>query len=270
MPIEPYVGQLEPENQDVVIWRFMSMRKFRDLIATGELYFCRADLFYDQNEGLPPEGYMPSPGMNPLDLQDRRTLDNSVGSVAQLREAFYINCWHLFREETCKMWKDYGEDGVAICSRYSLLKSALQALSDRASLGLVRYGPQGITRWNLFQFIFTKRQEYADEQEVRALLWVMDPHAATNRHIDGENRVYPRPLTPPPSDRVLDGHRRRVDLEALLTEIVVTPLASSSTLDEVTQLVRDSGRAIPVLTSALTRYRDFLPLAVPDSGFFAQ
>jgi hypothetical protein len=34
-----YIDQLEPENQDVVIWRFMNMKKFADLMATGELFF---------------------------------------------------------------------------------------------------------------------------------------------------------------------------------------------------------------------------------------
>jgi hypothetical protein len=46
MTIETYPDQLEPENQDAVIWRFISMAKFQNLIETGELYFCRADLFY--------------------------------------------------------------------------------------------------------------------------------------------------------------------------------------------------------------------------------
>src|SRR5882762_8798508 len=140
MGIETYVGQLEPENEDAVIWRFMNMKKFRDLISTGELHFCRADLFHDESEGLPPENYMPFPHLNPLDLRDRRQIDDSVGNVAQFREAFYLNCWHLFREETWKMWKEYGQDGVAICSRYRLLKSVLDALPDRAFLGQVRYG----------------------------------------------------------------------------------------------------------------------------------
>src|SRR5438552_16203787 len=111
------------------------------------------------------------------------------------------------------------EDGVAICSRYRLLKSALDAMADRAYLGLVRYGSKHLTGWNLFRFITTKRMKYADEQEVRAFLWIGDPLAGINRHFDGENRAHPRPLAPPP-DRVLKGHRRRVDLQALVTEIV--------------------------------------------------
>ena len=45
MAVEPYPDQLEPPNPEVVIWRYMKMARFADLIKTGELYFCRADLF---------------------------------------------------------------------------------------------------------------------------------------------------------------------------------------------------------------------------------
>jgi hypothetical protein len=258
MAVETYPDQLEPENQDAVIWRFMNMKKFRDLMDTGELYFCRADLFQDESEGLPPDNYKPFPELNPLDLRDRQQIDDSIGFVAQSREAFYLNCWHLFREETWKMWKEYGEDGVAICSRYRLLKSVLDALDDRTFLGLVRYGSKHMIGWNLFRFITAKRIEYADEQEVRAGLWIIAPYAGGNRHFDSDNRAHTRPLTPPPAT-VLKGHRRKVDLQALVTEIVVTPWASSTTLAKINKLAKNNGYEIPVQPSALTRYRELLP-----------
>ncbi len=258
MSIETYPDQREPENQDMAIGRFVNMKKFRDFMVTGELYFCRADLFPDDSEGLPPEEYTPVLGLNSLDLGDRQQIAHSIGCAAQFREAFYVNCWHLFHEETRKMWEEYGKDGVAICSRYRLLKSALDAMGDRAFLGLVRYGSKHLTGWNVLRFITTKRMKYADEQEVRALLWIVDPYAGINRHFDIDNRAHKRPLSPPP-DRVLNGHRRKVDLHALVTEIVVSPWASSTTYDEIDQLVKESGFTIPVQRSALTRFRDFLP-----------
>ncbi len=261
MGVETYPDQLEPENPDVVIWRFMNMPKFRDLMTTAELYFCRADLFpNDEREGLPPEEYLPILGLNPFDINERQQLIHHIGSDAQFREGFYVSCWHLFREETCKMWKDYGDKGVAICSRYRLLKSALNAMGDRAYIGLVRYGSEHLSgaRWNLFRFITTKRIDCADEQEVRAFLWIMDPFAGINRHIDADNRVHPLPLTPPPP-HVLKGHRRKVDLQALVTGIVVSPWASLATVDEVNQLVTDNGYTIPVQRSELSRYVALLP-----------
>lgn len=258
MPIETYVDQIEPQNQDVVIWRFMNMKKCADFMDTGELYFCRADLFRDESEGLPPENYFPSPNLHPLDVLDRRTIDDSIGCAAQFREAFYVNCWHLFREERWAMWEKYGEDGVAICSRYRLLKAALNAMDDRAFIGLVRYGSRHMTGWNLFRFITTKRVEFADEQEVRAFLWNIDPYAGINRHIDANNRVHDRPLTPPP-DRVPNGHRRKVDVQTLVTEVVVSPRASTTTFGEIERLVKSKGYVIPVHASALTRFGELLP-----------
>src|SRR6266702_3180319 len=82
-----------------------------------------------------------------LDIHERRKLDHSIGCLAQFRESFFINCWHLFREETCEMWKEYGADGVAICSRYELLKAALAECDGRPHLGLVRYGSAHLTGW---------------------------------------------------------------------------------------------------------------------------
>jgi hypothetical protein len=256
MPTEPYVDQLEPPNTDADIWRFINGTKFRDLMATSELYFCRADLFDDQEEGLPPAGFYRD--LNPLDLRDRRQLNNSIGSQAQFREAFFINCWHLFREETNNMWKKYGEDGVAICSTYALLKASLDALSDRAYIGAVRYGPHSMLRENVITFITTKHSRYAEEREIRAFLWIPDPHAGINRHIDADNQIYPRPLTPPPPS-VPKGQRRNVDLRKLVTEIVVTPWATTETFEEIERVVRNSGHTMPVKPSALTRYRELLP-----------
>ena len=76
-----------------------------------------------------------------------------------------------FREETCKMWEGYAaEGGVAICSRYRLLKSALALMNDRAFIGLVRYGAAHLIgqRYNLFRLITTKRIQYEDKREVHA------------------------------------------------------------------------------------------------------
>lgn len=261
MSIATYPDQLEPENQDAVICRFLNMRKFRDLITNAELYVCRADLFHrDEREGLPPEEYLATFGLHPLDVNGRRELLNHIGSDAQFREAFYVNCWCLFDEETSQMWNEYGNEGVAVKSRYRLLKSALDALPDPAYIGLVRYGARHMIgkRANIFRYITTKRSEYSHEREVRAFLWIPDLHAGINRHYDAENGVHPRPLTPPPS-YIPKEQRRTIDLQALIAEIVVSPRMSSTTVDEIGRLVSDAGYEIAVRQSELARYAAFLP-----------
>ena len=104
MPVFPYYCQKEPAA-DAVIWRFMDLRKFRDLMASEELYFRRADLFDDETEGLPPEQYVQRVlGLDPWDIHDRMKLNNHLGLLAQDREMRHITCWYLFDQETLKMW----------------------------------------------------------------------------------------------------------------------------------------------------------------------
>jgi hypothetical protein len=82
MPVKSYYRQKEP-NSDAVIWRFMDLRKFRDLMASEELYFRRADLFDDESEGPPPEQYVQRVlGLDPWDIQDRVRLNNHLGWLA--------------------------------------------------------------------------------------------------------------------------------------------------------------------------------------------
>src|SRR3984893_505053 len=156
MPVKPYWSQVEPAK-DAELWRFMDLRKFRDLMASEELYFRRADLYPDQNEGLPPEAYaLRVLGLDPYDITDRFELNNHLGFTAQAREAFYINCWYLYSEglETLDMWATYGHDGVAVCTRYELLYDALNGLLDDAYLGRVQYGRDHLTeRFNGLELI---------------------------------------------------------------------------------------------------------------------
>ncbi|MBV9769361.1 MAG: hypothetical protein JOZ32_07310 [Bryobacterales bacterium] len=59
MSLQSYFDNLEPDSPDIEIWRFLPFKFFEDLMATEELYFCRADLFkQDEREGIPPENYI--------------------------------------------------------------------------------------------------------------------------------------------------------------------------------------------------------------------
>jgi hypothetical protein len=193
MPVSLFTDGLEPNDPDATIWRFMEFWKFRSFIETGTLWFCRADEFVvDPSEGLPPTEYLPALGLNPLDIKDRRELDHSIGSIAQFRQAFFINCWYLSEADSAQMWQGRGADGVAIRCQYSALKAALDALSDEAFLGLVRYGSAHLTGWNIMRFITTKRLDYVHEREVRALLWIRDERDGINRHFDEDNVPHDR------------------------------------------------------------------------------
>ena len=80
----------------------------------------------------------------------------------------------MFEGETLEMWARYG-GGVAIFSRFGLLKSILSPMLDQILVGLVRYGDYGPTRYNTIHFLFMKRKHFDKERELRVVLTCYDP-----------------------------------------------------------------------------------------------
>lgn len=115
------------------------------------------------------------------DLNDIQRRNDALGFDAQIRQSYFISCWTLFGNDTAKMWHTYAPgNGVMIVSTYSRLKSVLDPLpdDDKAMMGLIRYGADHLIpgRRNLMVNVSTKRVQFKDEKEVRAMLWIVDPH----------------------------------------------------------------------------------------------
>ena len=200
MPVSLFTFGVEPEDPNAPIWRFLEFWKFQDLLK-GHLYFHRSDLYEktDPQEGLPLDNYMSLPGRHPLDINDIQERNAQLGFDAQIRQGYYINSWYLAEVETAKMWRQYAPgNGVAVCSTYAKLKSVLDPLpaDDRAHLGLIQYGETHIPRGrrNLIANIGTKGERFQHENEVRAMLWIVNPRETGNRNIAPDNRVLDRPI----------------------------------------------------------------------------
>lgn len=134
MPIASHYACTEPPA-DTRICRFIDFPKFRDLFANEELYFRRVDLFKetDPQEALPSDEYVRATlGLQKYDLRDELKLNDDQAFNRQNSEAYFINCWQIYEGETLEMWKTYG-NGVAVFSRFDLLRSALSAMLDEFS-----------------------------------------------------------------------------------------------------------------------------------------
>lgn len=258
MPVETFVDNPEPTDPRSSIWRYIEFWKLQDLVQTGQLYFRRSDKLEGEHEGLPSSDYERVLNLSRFDLNDIRERDHDIGSLAQFRQSFYVNCWHLDIGETATMWARYGKDGVAIVSRYDLLKQVLHPLPDKVMVGLIRYGTKHLTGWNVIRFITAKREEYSSEREVRAMIWLPDSGDGMNRHFDETNRPHDRPIYEPPPT-LPEGIRREIDVAILVTEIVVSPFAPDGRLTEVQALLAAAGIATEVRESPLTRYSSLMP-----------
>jgi len=266
MPVLPYFSQKEPPSE-AEIWRFLDLRKFRDLMANEELYFRRADLFDDESEGLPPEQYVRRVlRLDPYDIKDRVALNHHFGQLAQAREMYFITCWYLYRNEDLAIWEQHAPDGVAVSSSYGLLKESLAGIPDDTHIGLIQYGTAHLTdRFNAMEFITTKQEKYAAESEVRAILTSSNPLEGGNRHIDVNgfpNRV---PLDVNPRHPwVHDCKRRRISLRNLLQGVVISPWAEPDEVEEIKLWTKERLSKVPTNsgfrrneTPTLEEYRDY-------------
>ncbi len=258
MPVTGFVDNPEPRDARSPIWRYIEFWKLQDLVQTGQLYFRRSDKLQDEHEGLPSAEYERVLNLSRFDLNDIRERDHNIGSLAQFRQSFYVNCWHLDLGETATMWARYGKDGVAIISRYDLLKQVLDPLPDKVMVGLIRYGTKHLTGWNVIRFVTTKREGYSPEREVRAMIWLTDFGDGINRHFDLNNRPHDRPIYDPPST-LPEGIRRDIDVASLITEVVVSPFAPVGRLAEAQVLLTAAGIAASLRESPLTAYSSLIP-----------
>jgi hypothetical protein len=240
MPLEhyPQVG-FELLDDRVPIWRFMKMKTFTRFIDSGSLYFCRADLFDDEHEGLPLEDYVRQVAAQ---MGPGTTFENTWENLKQDRQASYVSCWTL--DESIHMWEKFAPQGVAVESDCGLLKAALNAMPARTMVGHVRYSlhQEG---FNILRFITTKRPEYVPEKEVRALGWNMELSPRNPYLHDAPN-----------------GLTFAVDVKALVHTVTVSPQAPAGVFDEVQALLARHGyHGIPVLKSAFTGIDHLLPTA---------
>jgi hypothetical protein len=269
MPIVPHPACTEPP-EDTVICRFMSFLKFHDLVASEELYLRRVDRFKetDPQEGLPSRDYVRKIlGLRKYVLEDELTINSHQGFNRQDTEGHYILCWQLFEGETAEMWTTYGK-GVAIFSRFGLLKTALNSQLDPINIGIVRYGDKHTQGYNLIDFLFTKRRHFEKEKELRVVLQCYDPMAGGNRQFDENNIPHEEPLDENPMHEWVHDHkRRRIDLKSLVTGIRMSPWATEEEVEDVWWWVKNKnlGLSCPIMSSNLAVPRTNIP--APDRIF---
>lgn len=91
-------------DNDIVLWKYMSLSKFLYLLNTHSLYFCRLDCFDDPFEG----------SLSLLDKGLFRCTDENRQYWEREVKRHYASCWIKSDHELNLMWNSYGKDGIAI------------------------------------------------------------------------------------------------------------------------------------------------------------
>jgi len=195
------------------IWHYMDFTKFVNLLDTGSLFFCRADMVEDKWEGIFPDKIINKFNLN------KNSIQSDDGNRYSWREwqkketrSHLINSWHVNAYESDAMWKLYSssKQSIAIQSTIGKLKRCFTIAKDIIWIGEVEYidfknwEPKNrfynIGEADALKFFFLKRIEFEHEKEIRAIT-----HVAYNKHKQDKGTLV------------------NVDLNELVKMIVISP-----------------------------------------------
>ena len=221
--------QLDPVDDTLTVWKYMSLNKFVNLILTGTLHFNRIDNFEDIYEGTYPianvvqRGKVYGESFPPQEMYD--------AIVAYEKVRLYVACFHINGFESAAMWKLYAKDsGLAIKTTVKRLKECFHNENrdiEIAAVTYIDYAKDFLPEGNMFYLGTHKRKSFAHEQEIRCLYL---------NHGD----TFPE-----------TGQSMVVDVNTLIEEIYISPYAPSYMKGNVEELCKRCGYTIPIIKSTL-------------------
>ena len=209
---------LERLHGNSIIWRYMSLAKFLDLLVNSCLFFADVRCLTDKNEAFIPEktlavkkGELMRKGYGGQELTNE--LDQFRQRYDPMQLQPLINCWSRNQHESYALWKIYlsgSTDGVAIRTTFSKLRQSIIRMNGDSDLticyGIVQYEDYlKETELSKCRLIITKRKPYEYEREVR--LFILNASQST-KHTNS-----------------LKCSRINVDVEHLVQQIFISPFA---------------------------------------------
>jgi hypothetical protein len=246
----------------------MDFPKFVSMLKESALWFSRADLLGDPLEGSFTQAREVDRQRLLAEAPDdpsRRKLEDVFRHNARIsadsRQMVCINCWHHGSHESMALWQGYGRGPYAVAVRSTL--GALDSLLPEKFSGsnIIEGGapadpdagppeamPIFLTKvgyidhsskterlkdeYNMFTPFALKSLSYAHENEVRAVYW----------NLPGFDTSDGRLIQPP-------GLLVPLDLEPLISDIVVSPLAPAWFAPLVRSVVERYGLSLTVAPS---------------------
>jgi hypothetical protein len=157
-----------------VLWRYMELPKFEDLLKTSTLYFARADQFVDD----PFEGRLSLGNAERSSKSEEifrglykvQTPDNWENCHETLRQVVFISCWHRNTRECFEMWRAYTKTANSVVITTSG-KALRRFVPEEIMKSAVKYAPLDFprTEFNHTSLFFYKPSRYRIEREYRLL-----------------------------------------------------------------------------------------------------
>lgn len=260
MPIYNHQNYIPLEN-GAKVWRYLDFDKFKSLLETKSLFFCRDDKFSDPFEGSIPRReaefrltiYKNHATRFQYEFDEEKAVENIKGLQAthqKFKRGVIVNCWHINETESDAMWRLYlkSNEGVAIQSTKERIDSTIEKASEEISLSKVRYIDYEKDIWyheidyphkeyNLIVPLIHKRIEFVHEQEFRMFIQIQDA-------IQNENYWDTEPTE--------KGRLVEIDLLSLIENVYLPPTIDSKTTEKIISLSEGFGYKFNFLNSRLS------------------
>lgn len=174
-PITPIFQEdwpFQPFHDSEILWRYMDVGKFEDLVRSSTLYFSRPDRFIDPFEGRFSLGN--SERMSRSDQAFRQAYridDSSMAGYPEIhRTVVFISCWHRNTRESSEMWRAYTSSPESIVVTTSA-KALRRFLPAKIMKYAVKYAPLDFPRTEFSHnaLFYYKPSAYRIENEFRLL-----------------------------------------------------------------------------------------------------
>ncbi|MDQ8012305.1 MAG: hypothetical protein REI96_07655 [Flavobacterium nitrogenifigens] len=158
-----------PDDPDTIVWKYLDLSKFLDLLLSKKLFMSRSDKFEDQYEGTFSE-----PTYEEI---KKLAADNPefLNYYKTHREKVAISSWHINEYESFAMWQIFtkNNEGLAIQSTIKRLQKAVRPENNFdqyiGEVNYIDYKKEYIPFDDLFFPFLFKRKSFQYEREVRIL-----------------------------------------------------------------------------------------------------
>lgn len=206
------------DDPDTVVWKYLDLSKFLDLLLSRKLFMSRSDKFEDQYEGTFSE---------PTFEEIKKLSEHNPEFLAYYkthREKVVVSSWHINEYESFAMWQIFTQnsEGLAIQSTIGRLQKALDAEKDFkqyiGEVNYIDYKKEYIPFDDMFFPFLFKRKSFQYEREVRII-----------SDISSENI------------KINDGLKIDVDINQLIERIYIHPKSENWYKKLVIELVSKLG-----------------------------
>ncbi|WP_269223593.1 MULTISPECIES: DUF2971 domain-containing protein [Flavobacterium] len=207
-----------PQDPDTIVWKYLDLSKFLDLLLSQKLFMSRSDKFEDQYEGTFSEPTFEE--IKKLSINN----PDFLNYYKTHREKVAISSWHINEYESFAMWQIFTQnsEGLAIQSTVKRLQEALVPEKNYkqyiGEVNYIDYKKEYIPFDDMFFPFLFKRKSFQYEREVRIITDVADSNIKLN-----------------------DGLKINVNISQLIEKIYIHPKSENWYKNLVIQLVKQLG-----------------------------